>query len=137
VLVDGPDAALAVVNAIAPEHLELQCEGAEALAERVDNAGAIFCGPCSPASVGDYVAGPSHVLPTYGSARFASALTVADFSKDHHVVRLDPSGLARLGPHVMALANAEGLAAHAASIQLRLDGPAGGPGAAHDQSGRN
>lgn len=146
VLVDGPDAALAVVNAIAPEHLELQCEGAEALADRVDNAGAIFCGPCSPASVGDYVAGPSHVLPTYGSARFASALTVADFCKDHHVVRLSQAGLARLGPHVVALASAEGLAAHAASIQLRLDGPAGGPpgfesGAGHDQhqdpAGRN
>ena len=121
VLVDGPEAALAVVNAIAPEHLELQCAGAAELAERVDNAGAIFCGPWSPASVGDYVAGPSHVLPTYGSARFASALTVADFCKDHHVVTLDPSGIQRLGPHVVALADTEGLDAHAQSIRLRLD----------------
>lgn len=121
VVVDDPAAALAVVNAIAPEHLELQCVDADALAERVDNAGAIFCGPYSPASIGDYVAGPSHVLPTYGSARFASALTVGDFCKDHHVVHLDLDGLRRLGPHVMALAAAEGLAAHAASVQLRLD----------------
>ena len=120
-LVDGPDQALAVVDAIAPEHLELQCRHAEALAGRVANAGAIFCGPWSPASIGDYLAGPSHVLPTFGSARFASALTVADFVKDHHVITVDPAGLARLGPHVEVLANQEGLAAHAQSVRLRLD----------------
>ena len=119
-LVDDADAALAVVDAIAPEHLELQCRDAETLAFKVENAGAIFCGPLSPASVGDYVAGPSHVLPTYGSARFASALTVGDFCKDHHVITLDEEGLARLGPHVMTMAEQEGLAAHAESIRLRL-----------------
>ena len=120
-LVDGPEAAVAVIDAIAPEHLELQVEGAEALAATVRNAGAIFCGNYSPASVGDYVAGPSHVLPTYGSARFASALTVADFCKDHHVVTIEPSGIEELGRHVIALADREGLAAHSASVQLRLD----------------
>jgi histidinol dehydrogenase len=120
-LVDGPEQALAVVDAIAPEHLELQCRDAEALAGRVENAGAIFCGPWSPASVGDYLAGPSHVLPTFGSARFASALTVADFVKDHHVITLEPAGLVRLGPHVETLARQEGLAAHAQSVRLRLD----------------
>jgi len=120
-LVDGPDQALAVVDAIAPEHLELQCEGAQELASRVNNAGAIFCGNLSPASLGDYVAGPSHVLPTFGSARFASALTVADFVKDHHVVTVTEPGLVRLGPHVIAMANQEGLAAHARSIELRLE----------------
>jgi histidinol dehydrogenase len=119
-LVDDERAALAVVDLIAPEHLELQCRGAETLAEEVNNAGAIFCGPLSPASIGDYVAGPSHVLPTYGSARFASALTVADFCKDHHVVTVDADGLQALGPHVVALADQEGLAAHAESIRLRL-----------------
>ncbi len=119
-LVDGPDEALAVVDAIAPEHLELQCRDAERLAESVENAGAIFCGPYSPASLGDYVAGPSHVLPTFGSARFASALTVADFLKDHHVVTVDRDGMTRLGPHVVALAEQEGLDAHAESIRLRL-----------------
>lgn len=120
-IVDDRAAALAVVDAIAPEHLELQISSPQEFAAEVRNAGAIFCGNHSPASVGDYVAGPSHVLPTYGSARFASALTVADFQKDHHVVTLDRAGLAELGPHVIALAECEGLAAHAASIQLRLD----------------
>ena len=119
-LVDDPEAALAVVNAIAPEHLELQCESAEDLARSVDNAGAIFCGPYSPASLGDYVAGPSHVLPTFGSARFASALTVGDFLKDHHIVTVTEQGMARLGPHVVALAEQEGLDAHAESIRVRL-----------------
>ncbi|MEM9561236.1 MAG: histidinol dehydrogenase [Actinomycetota bacterium] len=132
-LVSGPEQALAVVDAIAPEHLELQCRDAAELAQRVENAGAIFCGNWSPASVGDYVAGPSHVLPTFGSARFASALTVADFVKDHHVVTVEPDGLARLGPHVVALANQEGLSAHARSVELRLaelaaDPAAGGAG---------
>jgi len=121
-LVDDEAAALTVIDAIAPEHLELQCRNAEALADKVNNAGAIFCGPLSPASVGDYIAGPSHVLPTDGSARFASALTVADFTKDHHVITLDQEGLDRLGPHVIAMAEQEGLAAHAESVRLRLDG---------------
>ncbi len=125
-LVDGPDQAVAVVDAIAPEHLELQCENANGLARSVSNAGAIFCGPYSPASLGDYVAGPSHVLPTYGSARFASALTVSDFVKDHHIVTVTEAGMARLGPHVVALAEQEGLAAHAQSVRLRLDRIEGG-----------
>ncbi len=119
-LVDGPDQALAVVDAIAPEHLELQCRDAEQMADRVNNAGAIFCGNMSPASLGDYVAGPSHVLPTYGSARFASALTVADFVKDHHVISASSETMSTLGPHVVALAEVEGLDAHAESIRLRL-----------------
>ncbi len=120
-LVDNPDAALAVVDAIAPEHLELQCENADQLARRVNNAGAIFCGDLAPASIGDYLAGPSHVLPTYGSARFSSALTVSDFVKDHHIVTVEEQGLKTLGPHVVTLAACEGLDAHAASVQLRLD----------------
>ncbi len=119
-LVDNPAAAVAVIDAIAPEHLELQCRDAEALAATVNNAGAIFCGSHAPASLGDYVAGPSHVLPTFGSARFASALTVGDFLKDHHVVSVSPQGLRVLGPHVVAMARQEGLHAHAESIRLRL-----------------
>lgn len=72
VICDGPDQALAVANLIAPEHLQLMCADAEAMADRVDNAGAIFVGPWSPASLGDYVADPSHVLPTDGTARFSN-----------------------------------------------------------------
>jgi len=120
VLVDGPDEALAVADSIAPEHLQLMVADAGALAERVRNAGAVFCGPWSPASLGDYVAGPSHVLPTAGTARFAGALTVADFTRDIHLITADRSALLRLAPHVVALAGAEGLDAHAESVRLRV-----------------
>ena len=120
VVCDGPEQAMAVANAIAPEHLELITEDPEALLPLVRSAGAVFCGPWAPASVGDYVAGPSHVLPTFGSARFASALRVDDFVKHVHVVDLDKDALARVGPHVTALAEAEGLAAHALSVRLRV-----------------
>ncbi len=119
-LVDSPDDALKVVDAIAPEHLELMCRHAPDLARRVNNAGAIFCGSYSPAALGDYIAGPSHVLPTYGSARFASALTVGDFLKDHHIVTATAEGLAAVGDHVISLADQEGLAAHAECVRLRL-----------------
>jgi histidinol dehydrogenase len=97
------------------------CRGAQDLAAQVRNAGAIFCGPWSPASVGDYVAGPSHVLPTYGTARFASALTVDDFTKHHHVITVDAAAYddGGLAGAVATLADAEGLDAHAASIRLR------------------
>ena len=118
-LCDGPDQALAVANLIAPEHLELLCADPESLLDGVRHAGAVFCGPFSPASVGDYVAGPSHVLPTFGSARFASALTVGDFLKHIHIVTVSRAGLDRVAPHVVALARAEGLDAHAQSILLR------------------
>lgn len=119
VLVDSPEAAVTVANAIAPEHLQLMCEGAEDLVGLVRHAGAVFCGPWSPASIGDYWAGPSHVLPTFGSARFAGALTPDDFTKPVHVVAVDEDGFAAAAPHVVALAEAEGLAAHAESIRLR------------------
>jgi histidinol dehydrogenase len=119
VLVDGPEAALAVANAIAPEHLQLMTADPAALVPLVRNAGAVFCGPWSPASLGDYAAGPSHVLPTFGSARYAGALSVLDFVKQIHVVTADEAGLARLGPVVETLAAAEGLPVHAASIAAR------------------
>jgi histidinol dehydrogenase len=108
-----------VCNAIAPEHLELMTADPEALLPSVRHAGAVFTGSYAPASVGDYLAGPSHVLPTYGSARFAGALRVDDFLKHIHVVSLDEATLARVGPHVAAIAEAEGLAAHAESVRLR------------------
>ena len=128
VLVDGPDQALAVADAIAPEHLQLMVDDAEALAERVRHAGAVFCGPWSPASLGDYVAGPSHVLPTAGTARFSGALTVADFTKEVHVVTADEGALRRLAPHVVALAEAEGLDAHARSVRIRTETGEGNDG---------
>lgn len=119
VLVDGPVQALAVSNAVAPEHLELMCAEAESLLPLVRHAGAVFCGPWAPASVGDYIAGPSHVLPTFGSARFSSGLRVDDFVRSVHAVSVDASTLARLAPAVAAIADAEGLPAHARSVTER------------------
>ena len=119
VLCDGPDQAMAVANAIAPEHLELLVDDPEALLPLVRHAGAVFCGPFAPASLGDYLAGPNHVLPTNGSARFAGALRVDDFLKHIHVVDVDAAGLAVVGRHVEVLAGYEGLAAHAESIRIR------------------
>jgi histidinol dehydrogenase len=119
VLCDDAAQALAVSNAIAPEHLELLVDDAEALLPLVRHAGAVFCGPLAPASIGDYLAGPNHVLPTYGTARFAGALRVDDFRKHVHVVSVGAEGLAEVGDDVIALATYEGLPAHAESIRLR------------------
>lgn len=119
VLCDGPNAAAAIVDGVAPEHLQLLCAEPDAVLDRVHHAGAIFVGPSAPASVGDYVAGPSHVLPTARTARFGSALGVRDFLKEMHVVSVDAEALADVGPSVEALATAEGLSAHADSIARR------------------
>ncbi len=119
VVCQGPAQAAEVVNLIAPEHLELLTEDPRALLPLIRHAGAIFCGPWAPASVGDYVAGPSHVLPTAGTARFSGALTVRDFQKDLHIITLDEAALAKVAPHVEAIATAEGLAAHADSVRRR------------------
>ena len=123
VLCDSPEQAIAVSNTIAPEHLELITEDPQALVPLVRHAGAVFCGPWSPASVGDYLAGPSHVLPTDGTARFGSALTVSDFQKDVHVVTLSQAALEQAAPVVAAIATAEGLAAHADSVLRRVGRP--------------
>jgi histidinol dehydrogenase len=119
VLCDGPEHAIEIANAIAPEHLELLVEDPDALLPLVRHAGAVFCGPYAPASVGDYLAGPNHVLPTYGSARFSGALRVDDFLKHVHVVSVDRAALRAVGEHVIALATYEGLDAHAESVRLR------------------
>ncbi|HKA94282.1 MAG TPA: histidinol dehydrogenase, partial [Acidimicrobiia bacterium] len=119
VLVDGPDDALRAANTIAPEHLELMTADPEALVTQVRNAGAVFCGPWSPAAVGDYVAGVNHVLPTARTARFASALRVDTFRKHVHVVTLDRGALARVTPYVRTFAEVEGLDAHGRSVTLR------------------
>ena len=118
-LVDGPEQAMAVVNAIAPEHLELMTADPSELLPLVRHAGAVFCGASSPAAVGDYLAGPSHVLPTSGSARFAGGLRVDDFLRRIHAISLDEEALARVAPYVSALAEAEGLPAHAQSVVAR------------------
>ena len=118
-LVDGPADAVEVVNAIAPEHLQLMCDNAKGLAGSIRNAGAVFIGNWAPASIGDYVAGPSHVLPTAGTARFSGALTVDDFQKRMHVIEVSKEGFDTVGPAVSEIAEAEGLWAHAASVRER------------------
>jgi len=119
VLVDGPKQACAVSNVVAPEHLEILTKNAESLLANIDSAGAVFLGVNAPASVGDYLAGPNHVLPTNRTARFASALRVDDFRKHIHAVSMDDEALRTLGPHVVTLAQTEGLPAHAESVEVR------------------
>ncbi len=112
----------AVADAIAPEHLEILVEeGAEQLSERIANAGAIFLGRHTPEPIGDYVAGPSHVLPTEGTARFLSPLGVESFLKRTSLLHFSREALAREAANAIALAEAEGLAAHARSVAIRTE----------------
>jgi histidinol dehydrogenase len=119
ILVDEATDAVAVANVIAPEHLQLMNSDPEMLVPEVRNAGAVFCGPYAPAVIGDYVAGVNHVLPTARTARFSSALRVDTFLKHMHVVDVTEAGLAAVAPHLDAIARAEGLEAHAASVAVR------------------
>ncbi len=119
VVCDGPEQAMAVSNVVAPEHLQLCTADPDALVPLVRHAGAVFTGPSTPASLGDYLAGPSHVLPTHRSARFGQALTVRDFLKEIHVVHATEAAMAGLAPELEVLATAEGLLAHASSATRR------------------
>ena len=119
-LVCNWEEAAALVDQIAPEHLEVALDEADAFAERVRHAGAIFLGRHTPEAIGDYIAGPNHVLPTSRSARFASGLGVLDFLKRSSLVRCNPASLAALAPAAIRLADAEGLQAHALSLSIRL-----------------
>jgi histidinol dehydrogenase len=121
VLVDRLDDAVALIDAVAPEHLEIIADDAERLAGKIRNAGAIFLGPHTPEAIGDYVAGSNHVLPTARSARFSSGLGVLDFMKRTSILKCGPAQLAQLGPAVIALGEAEGLAAHARSVATRIN----------------
>ncbi len=111
-----------LVDRLAPEHLEIIARDADALSRRINNAGAIFLGASTPEAIGDYVGGSNHVLPTARSARFSSGLGVLDFLKRTSLLRCDARSLRELGPAAIALADAEGLAAHARSVAIRLDG---------------
>ncbi|MCU1428740.1 MAG: histidinol dehydrogenase [Actinomycetia bacterium] len=121
ILVDGPEQAIDATNAIAPEHLQLMCADAGVLVPLVRHAAAVFVGPYASAVVGDYVAGVNHVLPTGGTARYASALRVADFQKHVHVVTLGRDALRHVAPYAIVLAEAEGLDAHAQALRLRVE----------------
>lgn len=112
--------AMPLVDRLAPEHLQLACDDPQALFDRVRHAGSVFLGRHTPEAIGDYVAGPNHVLPTGRRARFASGLSVLDFMKRTSFLQLDEASLAAIGPAAVALAEAEGLPAHARSVALRL-----------------
>ena len=126
ILVRDEDEAIALSNAIAPEHLHVSTADPDRLAERLTNAGAIFLGHDTPVAVGDYAAGPSHVLPTGGTARWASGLCSNDFLKRTSLIFVNREGLAAIAPDVRLLADKEGLIAHRYSVDVRLeDEPAG------------
>jgi histidinol dehydrogenase len=120
VLVDNMDQAVELVNLFAPEHLSIMASNASTLVRKIHNAGCIFVGENSPVVLGDYVAGPSHVLPTGGSARFGSPLGVADFLKGSNVIALDKAAMRKLSRAAVVIAEAEGLDAHAEAVARRV-----------------
>ena len=121
IIVNDIDEAIELVNFIAPEHLELIFKDAKQSIKKIKNAGAIFIGPNTPEAIGDYIAGPNHVLPTNGTAKFSSGLGVLDFYKRTTIVHCNKESLGIIGKHAITLAEAEGLEAHAMSIALRID----------------
>jgi histidinol dehydrogenase len=120
IVVRSLDEALELVDRYAPEHLVLAIEAPDTALKRVQNAGTVFLGHYTPVAVGDYLAGPNHVLPTGGTARFFSPLGVEDFLKRTSFVRFEPPKLRELGADVMRLAAMEGLTGHGQSVELRL-----------------
>jgi histidinol dehydrogenase len=121
ILVRDEDEAVNLTNLIAPEHLHVSTADPDRLANRLTNAGAIFLGHYTPVAVGDYAAGPSHVLPTGGTARWASGLCSNDFLKRTSLIYVNRAGLAQIAPHVRLLADKEGLTAHRQSVDVRLE----------------
>jgi histidinol dehydrogenase len=119
-ITDNLEESLVIANKIAPEHLELIVKNPREVLERIDNAGAIFLGPLTPEALGDYGAGPNHVLPTGGTARFSSPLGVYDFYKRSSVLSFTEEGIKTLGPDVATFSTMEGLDAHAESVRMRL-----------------
>ena len=109
------------INLIAPEHLEINLKKYNQILKGVSNAGSIFIGKYSAEAFGDYLAGPNHVLPTTGSAKFSSGLSVYDFLKRHSILKISKRGIERLGPSVIKLARYENLEGHAKSVMLRLE----------------
>ena len=120
ILVKNKKILIDTINLIAPEHLEIFTKNPNEILNNVSNVGSIFVGKYSPEAVGDYLAGPNHVLPTSGTARFSSGLSVYDFLKRHSVIKMTKSGIERLGTSVINLAKYENLEGHANSIQIRL-----------------
>ena len=121
VLVDDAEGAAAFVDAFAPEHLEIHTADPDATLARIHNAGAIFLGAHAPVSLGDYLAGSNHVLPTAGQARFSSALSAMTFLRPQQLVRYDREGLREVAGHIRAFSDAEDLPAHGDAVQARFE----------------
>ena len=120
VLVKNLREASEIVNLIAPEHLQIYTRQPNKYLKLINNAGSIFLGPYSPEAIGDYLAGPNHVLPTSGTARFSSGLSVFDFIKRQSVIKISKRGIEKLGPSVVTLSKYENLHGHANSVKQRL-----------------
>jgi histidinol dehydrogenase len=120
IVVQSLDEAPALANALAAEHVEIATDDPDALFAQIRHAGSVFLGRMTPEAIGDYVAGPNHVLPTGRRARFSSGLSVLDFMKRTSFIAVSDASIGAVGPAAIALADAEGLAAHARSIELRL-----------------
>jgi len=114
------DEAVDIANKIAPEHLQILTNNASSIANKIQNAGAIFLGPFSPTAVGDYIAGPSHVLPTLGTARFFSGISISDFTKTSHIISYSKKALERIREPLEKVAQLEGLSKHNESVQIRF-----------------
>jgi histidinol dehydrogenase len=121
ILARDADEACALADEIAPEHLHIATENAEQLVKQIRHAGAIFLGDFTPVALGDYAAGPSHVLPTSGTARFASGLSTNDFLRTNSILHFTRDGMRNLAGDVRVLANKEGLTAHRDSVDVRLE----------------
>jgi histidinol dehydrogenase len=119
VMVSGREEAAQLANTLASEHLHIACAEPEAVLSKIRNAGGVFLGPYSPVALGDYVAGPSHVLPTGGTARFASGLSSNDFLRSHSVIQFTREGMEAVADDVIRMAEREGLTAHGASVAMR------------------
>ena len=136
VLVADAREAAALADEIAPEHLHIATDSAEEIAQHITHAGAMFLGNYTPVAVGDYAAGPSHVLPTGGTARFASGLSARDFFRSHSVLSYTADGLADLADDIRTLADKEGLTAHRASVDIRVSpSPHVGEGGSRERAG--
>jgi histidinol dehydrogenase len=121
ILVKNIDEAIDVANKIAPEHLEVMIKQPEKVLKKIKNAGAVFVGPYSPVVVGDYISGPSHVLPTSGTARFFSGLGVNDFTKSIHVISYTKKALEKVAPSIEKIASLEGMKRHIQSLKSRFE----------------
>ena len=121
IVLENLEHSIEIVNKIAPEHLEISTDNPELIAEKINNAGSIFLGRFVPESIGDYIAGPNHVLPTARTARFSSGISTLDYMRRTSLIKCDSSALNEIAPSAIKIAENEGLDAHALSMKIRMN----------------